>query len=263
MKKIGFLFLFFLFSLVRVEAATLHAIVVGHTTSNIGPGVTTDINAISQEAKRISALTGLDLKVSKFVEDDFDPKTVLKALQELAPESEDVILYFHVSHGFRTFSMIDAWPAFDFGAKPALEFTKVAEILQAKGARLTLLFANCCNNYIPYWAAPSFCQTSYNLMPPLFSSYLKEGYRQLFLRSQGVVVAAASKPGQYAWISKAQGGFFTRSFLESLRQEVHDGKTACWQDVMDNTVDRTRGGTLHFESLQEPIYFADVSQWLE
>lgn len=259
MKKITTTLLLCLIALAaHIDAAVLHVIIAGDTQCNIGSGVEVDIALLRTECERIAKFTGLELRETTFIGEDFDSELILTSLKTLEAEPDDVVMYYHTSHGFRTRSMEKHWPALDFGAKPALDLSDIIAVLGVKQQRLTLILADCCNNCIPDWAVPPFCRMQ---IPYFFRrGYESRNYRHLFLEQQGMVVATASKPGQYAWIDLYFGGFFTTSFLYNLKAVCQraPSESVSWDDVLLNCATDTLNRSQSTDHSQEPVYMVDT-----
>lgn len=237
----------------QADAATLHAIIAADTNCNIGTGVNIDVDLVRAEFKRIAKFTDLDLHETLFVGDRFHSALVFDFLKQLQVQSDDVVIYYHSSHGFRCENMEEVWPALDFGSKPALDFSDIIDVIKAKPQRFALVLADCCNNYIPNWAVPPF----YRSLPVQIAPALAEiaNYRELFLGHEGLVAAAASRPGQYAWVSMLWGGFFTTSFLNGLVTQCQQNWTkATWDEVLHDAWSTTIWMANHMDCPQEPIY---------
>jgi len=102
--------------------------------------------------------------------------------------------------------------------------------LKAKGARLTLAFAEACND-IKDMVAPD----RYRAMSPVVARNLKA----LFRDARGEVVACSSTRTQYSYIDLDNGGFFANMFLEALNEVTISSKVPTWEDMMRLTVAKT------------------------
>lgn len=246
--------LYALFTEPFLAAANLHVVIAADTESDLAEGIQADLYLVDQEIHRISRYTGLTLKKRIFSGSAFDPMLLVDYLKTLDVKSDDALIYYHSSHGFRTETMQKAWPALDFGTKAALDLADVVSIIQSKPQRFALILADCCNNCIPAWANPPFYH--WNLGQPWnIEKARMTNYRKLFMEQRGIIVAAAASPGQYAWIDLYFGGFFTTSFLAQL-QTCCDQKTTdvSWQEILERTKAATRERCIDAEFEQTPIY---------
>lgn len=243
----------------NLHAATLHVVITADTQAeDIQSGIKADLYLMDQELSRISRYTGLQIKKRIFSDAEFDPVLVLDHVKALEVKSEDVVIYYHASHGFRTFYMDNAWPALDFGKKPAIDFADIVEIIKTKPQRFALLLADCCNNCISIWSVPPFYRqelaSSWNS-----GKYRIHNYRKLFLEQRGIVIAAAASPGQYAWINAYFGGFFTSSFLAQLKQSC-DQRTGDiqWSTILEKTKGATHDMCVDLKHSQDPLYLIEL-----
>jgi hypothetical protein len=247
------------FSQFTLHAATMHVIIAADSNQeDIGSGIRADLYLLNQELNRIARYTGLLIEKKTFADDDYHPDLIFDYLKQLIVGTDDVVLYYHSSHGFRTERMPNAWPALDFGALPAVDFSDIVTLIERKPQRFALILADCCNTCMPSWAVPPFYRhdlsAGWNL-----AKYRTYNYRKLFLDQRGVVIAVAAQPGQYAWINLYFGGFFTTSFLAQLK-ECCDQKTGDvqWSEILEQTKLATQQMCVDLEHLQDPIYEINI-----
>jgi len=247
-----FLGLFWLTTVPAAYAATLHGIIVGNTLDEtIGGGVVKNLELIHKELVNIARLADLELSETVVVDQDYDPQVVFATVQELETEEDDVVVYYHNSHGFRTQEMKEPWPIFFFGWDHyCVRCLDVMHLLGEKPHRLSIIFAETCNNYVPVHQAPHhFAELGW------FTTGAAHGYRKLFRESSGMIVTSASQPGQYAWISLERGSLYTCSFLKALHRAVHHNNVT-WSEVLEEACHRTVNLSLSLKSTtrQDPQY---------
>jgi hypothetical protein len=68
-----------------------------------------------------------------------------------------------------------------------------------------------------------------------------EKLKKLFVNSSGNIIITGSSPGEYSWCN-ANGGFFTLSFIQALKEEIGYMRTEAptWEHIAQNTVKSTQ-----------------------
>jgi hypothetical protein len=236
-----------------VQAATLHVLIVGDVNDwGIGRSVRKDVNNIKALVGEIIEATGLDLDQAIFIEENFSQHNVTNWLSNLRVGPDDVVMYYHSGHGYRTLAMEEVWPALSFGwFGGSLRLKEVADAVVAKRPRLALVMADVCNSYID---SHDEDDRAVHLDPR--ADYLRqEGFRRLFLHSRGHLVASSSKPGQYSVCMHDKGGLFTEAWRAALDDTLEHGSRASWDKLMTATMDKTRSfGRYMGYTRQEPHY---------
>ncbi len=240
------------------DAARLHAFIIADTLDpSIGAGVALDRELMHAEMVRIAYYADLDLCETILEGKDYDPILVLDVIEELKTEPDDVVVYFHCSHGFRTPLMQEPWPALFFGWHQwALRLDSVLKMLRSKPHRFTLVIADVCNNCVELIHAPRLL--------PMFTvmgsdHYLKSAYQRFYRDKRGWVVVSGAKPGQYAWMDVNSGSFLTQNFLrcfqDCARRGMHD-----WVSLLQSASQCTLGWCKAIEGLspQEPLYSVEL-----
>jgi hypothetical protein len=212
---------------VATLAATLHALFVIDTDdANIGRMVARDLDIMGDEVQRIAQATGLTLNDRVYRGRDFTTKNVMDAVRSIAPARDDVVLFYYSGHGFRTKNKNTRWPYLYFHNKPPnpVDFGWVVDEMARKGARLTLVLTDSCNNVVNV----QIRETQKAL--PQGMSKAANGYRELFLNYRGLIAAASSIPGETS-TATSSGSLFTLSFLKALRGEVVRPRPT-WESLM-------------------------------
>lgn len=213
-----------------IHAATMHAIIVGDTQSNIGNASTIDLGRIKQHLQTVSYYTDMELIGREYSSFNFRAEKVMEYIDSLTVDDDDVIVFYYTGHGFRTPSMDNPWPALFFGFNDdALDIHAIANILAEKNPRFLLVIADCCNNLVEESDAPTVRKNA------MFSlrkdSKAIHGYRKLFCDFHGVVVASSAEAGEYALCNNAIGGFFTYAYLESEKNEIQNPEPT-WEALL-------------------------------
>ena len=106
----------FFYGMPVAHAATIHAVLIGDTLDPIiGGTVQTDIDRMNRLLQAIANSGDLDLSLHIFDGDEYQPRPIFDYVKNLQVDDDDVVFYYHSSHGFRGRSMKEAWPALYFG----------------------------------------------------------------------------------------------------------------------------------------------------
>ncbi len=216
-----------------VQAATLHVIIAANTNDEtIGTGAAVNVQIMTAFAQQVAQRTGLELKLKVFQGDEHRPDYIYDCLNDLHPQYDDVLLYYHNTHGFRTKNMNEPWPALCF-ENSYVRLQEIIDMLKQKQQRLTLVFTEACNNLID---VHSPLDHKMDLTPLWF--WYKNNYSRLFKTAAGIIVASSSEPKQYSWISPTTGGIYTNSLLEAFNDGVRSSNSS-WDSIMQKAAENT------------------------
>ena len=249
------------------KKATLHLIVVANTAiSDIGEGCNVDKRNLITEFQDVASALGIGFRKYIVEGSNFTKSQTLSTLNNLTPSSNDIVVFIYRGHGFRWSNQTETWPQMDlrtsnytrFGANTSLGLQEVYNIIKSKGARLNLVLADCCNNDIGINKinnSPYMQMQSKNI-------YDAVKLRRLFLESKGNILSCAASPGEYSWVNNTMGGFYTVSFMQSLREEVSylSKGTPSWTTILNGTIQSAKNKTNMCSncSAQNGKYYADV-----
>jgi len=179
---------------------SLHAIVITDLSSEPAQR---DWAIIGQEFSQICKRVGLTFRPQYFHSNE--PGLNL-ALKKLRCQPDDVLLFYFSGHA----SNWDGWPSFaNQGDQIRYQQTKVYEVLRAKAARLTLVWFDGCN-------IGRYQRTEYKFKK-VYKIGLYDHLKFLFRKSRGIVLACASRTGNFAYGNEDSGSFFTVSLMEAIR----------------------------------------------
>jgi hypothetical protein len=234
-----------------LQAATLHAIIAAHTTDeDIGSGVKCNVDCMTSLFNQIAQGADLELKLTVFRDHQFSSRLIFDHIKGLQVEADDVIIYYHSSHGFRTPQMQEQWPGLFFGwHQNALRLQDVMEVIEQKPQRLALIIAEVCNNTIEF--GPQFYHMDLGSWFD-FDGRSKQNYYRLFRDFCGTIVATSSEPGQYSWIDLRSGGLFTTSFVQSMRSALKC-RNPDWSLVLQKTCEGASQKARDYGKTQSPI----------
>lgn len=221
----------------------LNLIIVANTLDNsIGNGCNVDRIKLTNEFKNISEALNIGFSKTVIYGDAFKKDNINKALNELNPGSNDIVVFFYRGHGFRWSNQKSSWPQMsmrysNYQKLDGMGLDEVYNAIVQKGARLNLVFGDLCNNDIgisqPDNQPSNFLQSSF--YPSI------EKLKRLFLISKGNLLSAAARPGEVSWVNQYDGGFYTSSFFEALYKEVSiNTGYGDWNNLIDNTINNAR-----------------------
>jgi len=229
--------------------AKLHLIIVANTLiSDIGPSCIADRDKLDYEFSNISEALGLTYR--KYVVDgtNFNKENVQYALDLVHPGSNDIVVFVYRGHGFRWDNQTDAYPMMDLRAssymtiseQSSMSLSSIYTQIKAKGARLNLVLADCCNNKvgITQVTANSYLNLQADNRPDI------NKLKRLFVNARGNLISAAAKAGEYSWANYL-GGFYTISFIQALKEKIGYLNTGSysWSDILTYTAQLARDKT--------------------
>lgn len=252
------------------EKSTLHLMVVANTAiGDIGASCGIDRRNLVSEFKGIAEAVGMGYKQYILEDQDFTKANLVTTMGNFRPAANDVVIFIYRGHGFRWSNQTKNYPQLDLryssytriSEATSINLEEVYSTLTAKGARLNLFFADCCNSDvgISQLTSASFMNMQSN------NSYDLQKLRKLFLSSKGYLISTAASPGEVSWANNANGGFYTVSLLQSLREEIsylHQDE-ADWEELVQNTIQGARykssKGVCSNCTVQNGIYYSQIS----
>ncbi len=216
-----------------LQAANLITVIVADTADeSIGSSTAADFQKVRAEAQKISSYTGLRLKEVTLKGKDVRPAVLLRKMEQLRVNEDDVVFFYFSGHGYRTSDKEgNPWPNLFFSlVSEGIDFSFVAKELQEKKPRLLLLLADVCNSFVPdAWAPPLVYKAFGGAAPD--QEVIKANYRSLFLETSGTVMITSSEVGEYSYATP-EGGLFTLEFLKSLNKAVKSTEYPDWELIL-------------------------------
>lgn len=205
----------------------LHLILVANTEDRkIGKTCAIDKESTHKLYNEIADYLGIHFNPIVIAGKDFSKLNVERAINELRPGTEDIVIFYYSGHGFNDLKNNTKYPFLDlrdkasqkYGDPYTMNIESIYQQLKRKGARMNLVFGDCCNN------DPS---QSSNISGEAASTRVSsigwnmDNCRALFMNNKklSMLLAAASK-GQLSAGNAADGGFFTFNFSESLEKAM-------------------------------------------
>ncbi|HKK75803.1 MAG TPA: caspase family protein [Saprospiraceae bacterium] len=225
----------------------------------LGAGARTALQVVSDQFSAAAKSINYQVRPLVVQQDQFNRNNLQEAIQNLQVGEEDIIVFYYFGHGFRYNNDASRYPTCFVGKngidEPEVAAWPLLEIYQQltqKQARLTLVFAECCNNEIGI-PAPIDNYVATRQMSVNFAS--KDRYKALFLQNRGSILLASSDQGQVSWATST-GGYFLDGFMDAIQYQVSSGNTApvSWKSLLEDTEKRVRRMAAEKKRLQEPIY---------
>lgn len=203
-----------------IDAATLHAIIVGDTyDDSIGDDVAVDVDNMYYYIKKAASKSGLSSNVNTIYGSAATRDNFIKKLEQLEVETDDVVIVGFHMHGYRFRDKESIWPNLYFGQSDnGLEFDYVINKLREKNPRLFIALADVCNTYAKKGSISTKREIGW--IDWLFGTTEKRNFKKLFLNYKGSIIAAGAIPGQSSWGNDRVGGFMTASLLDSIKDVI-------------------------------------------
>ena len=209
--------------------ATLHALIcAADVDSSLGSGSVKDRDIINQWADTISQQTGMALNKLMFTESgsNLTESALMDAINSLSVSSDDVIMFYYSGHGgANERSGGTKWPVMKFMNDALVDLYEVNNKITSQGARLTIVLADCCNNFS-------------NQAKVIRSNTIRgssQGYQKLFLQQRGSILASGASQGEFSIGEDGAGGLFTKQFFESFDETVSSSNPS-WNTVMQRSI---------------------------
>lgn len=225
---------------------------------DIEDGVERDLERIQKEIGIIAKYTHMEVSEKLFLGKKSDPQKLLTHLHGLNVESDDVIFFYFSGHGYRTkLEQENDWPSLAFEkADVGIRFTEISEVLQTKPARLTLLFADCCNNKMSLSSAPKILKPKAKLQRKEINSLMKAGYQKLFLEAHGLLMVASAQAGEYSYTDDDDGSMYTIALTKGFKEISQlPVENVTWEALIDVSQSRLLKMTKKNKVKQHPVIF--------
>jgi len=238
------------------EKAKIHVILATDLhADDLEKSVALDLKRVENVIAQICKYTHMEVNKKLFLGDKSDPAMLLNYIENLEVQHNDVIWFYFSGHGYRTKINESDWPYLAFEkADVGLEYREIGHTLKAKGARLTLLTADCCNNVMKISHAPKvFCHKK-----KIPKANVQQGYQQLFLKAQGFLMVASADAEEYSYADDDDGSSFTVAFARSLHTLTSTSNDLTWKVVLKQTKKNLYKLTKDEKIGQNPIVVDDT-----
>lgn len=233
----------------------IECILIGQTDIwDIGQACKISLNRVEKWVQDIEKSTGIPANITRIEGKNYNKTFIQNYLNNLTFERPEntIVIFYGTGHGFNYDENVLKYPVFavhptrkEFEKEEFEQFRlslqkDIHDPLLRKGARFVTTLGELCNG-LEKLPVPDI----YRPMKPCANSY-----RDLFLETEGDIIAASSKRGQLSYTSGLKGGVFLGEFLRSFYASVDDcNEKPDWGSILDNTQVLTKD-----INGQEPIY---------
>ena len=232
---------------------TMHVIIVAdELDEHINKGVVKDVSLISEMYKAVKVQLGITsfnmITVSK---EKFSKKGVEDALRTVKPGPDDIVIFHYTGHGFNDKNPNHPYPNmflrtdknnWDTSMLPSitLNMEDVYTAIVKKGARLNLVFADCCNSTWDDYPVLSVGRLDESVTRGTQVLNLDK-CKALFLDTRASIIVASAQKGETARTGR-DGSYFTFSFARSFSESMgllDPHPTLTWDELLDMTKAKT------------------------
>ncbi len=240
-------FFFFLAPFTELFGESLHALIACDTRSNIRTSTRKDIAHLRTSLREISIQTGLHLSMRFLYGDNLSTEKVQAWISSVKKKPPDIVLFYYSGHGFRTRASTTPWPSLYFPKKlENISSETVYNDLRTLPSRLVIIILDCCNTVMK--GPPSLMAA---LAPDRGHQRASlPGLKTLFIRTEGIIIAAGSSPGESAF-AQDDGSIFTNSLIQALSTEAKNEEVS-WKNIFDRV-------SMICSPRQRPISFLQVT----
>lgn len=226
---IGFLIAFTI-GIAPGHCQTLHVISAADTQDpQMGVEFKLNSKEIHNYVTSLSKTINLELDLIEIEEGAYSCASIGTAIKNLSVKPDDVILFFHSGHG--NSPRLDAndksasiFPSLECASAlgaPIPNLEDISNELRAKGAGLTIVGADSCNNFVsvpPTKFAPAFIAS--------------HRMRTMFLNYRGYILVSSSSPGEFSFYADRSTGLFTSQLLGVLKNPPNVAPNSIWEQVI-------------------------------
>jgi hypothetical protein len=225
----------------------LFLIIVANTNdASIGKSCEIDRDATLATFKEIAEFLNIQFVPKEISGNIYSKKNVENAIKAISPNPNDIVVFYYSGHGFSDSSDKYLFPHLDLrdkifeypGAPYELKMEDIYATLKKKGARLTMVFSDCCNSAIG--KAPVSSSNAIGTRPSGLG-WSQNNCRSLFMdtKQYSILMTAAAKGEESAGNSN-DGGFFTFNFRETMEKYMAPVfKDITWEKIVQTAQTQT------------------------
>ena len=229
---------------------TLSALLACDTLSDLDGPIKKDAANLKILLREITRYTGLRVDQVELFGNDLSADSVQFWLENVKKSSPEIVLIYYSGHGYRTALSPTSWPYLFFSVhEETLDPQTLWNDLSGAGPRLVIVLLDCCNR-ISTRAGPTF---SVMKKGAGWENKNRPGFKTLFLRTQGTVIATGASPGEPAF-ALDNGSLFTTSFTQTIRA-LTSNKNVSWRAVFDRTISLC-------SYMQRPVCSVQTTAWV-
>lgn len=226
-----------------------HLIVVGDIEdSTIGPACNKDLQRTVETFDSLRRYLGITGFITTTIAGNELSKTnVQKAVENLSPAANDIVVFYYSGHGFRTLGENKVYPNMKLKTlhtnrkdvlDNSLNIEDIFVAIKNKGARFNLVMSDCCNDDI---LSTNISGTKPGKTRGSGIEWSENNVRTLFLDKKPVsILVTAALSGQRAASNKNFGSFFSYFFKTSLEDYASRSKNnVSWEQLLQETKKQT------------------------
>jgi hypothetical protein len=218
--------------------------VIDATDTSIGNSCLKDKERVTNFCKKLSDFIDLSYTPIEIEKDNYTINGLKNAIDAIDAASNDVVIFIYSGHGFsyrdddaNAFPQLALWegdaPTIEALRTNSINLEEVFNLIVAKGARLNIVFSDCCNTFVEL---PRFDN---NLpFPPWPTTWNHRLATELFIDTKGSYLISAASKGQFAASNNKEGGFFTFSFFRAIELAIVLGSFASSWSLIIKDADR-------------------------
>jgi hypothetical protein len=225
----------------------MHVIIVANTTdSAVGGNSKKGMDNAETVFSEIAETMGIKTRITKIFGSNFGREAVVRALNQLNPASQDIVVFYYIGHGFRLASTTSPNPLMDLRSnnyedyvKFAMSIDDVYRQIRSKGARLNIVLSDCCNwdvgKPLPY-GRPDLQPRDSGL------DFDVDKCKALFLPSiRTSILGVAADKNQLSVSNPSLGGFFFHYFSTMVKQGISKSSSGMpnWVQILEETKSKT------------------------
>ena len=204
------------------KMAKLHLIVVANTEDEIiGPTCLLDKDRTVKTFKDLAEFLGIGFQSNVIFGNNYNRLNVQNAVSALTPQKNDIVIFYYSGHGFKDENNGRQFPniiltnkSFENVDANSINIEDVYNNIKNKGARLNLIFSDCCNNG-PQDRASITCDVPRTRNSTI--GWSLENCKSLFMNPKPMsILMTAAQKGEMSTGNLTFGGFFTNQFRTNL-----------------------------------------------
>ncbi len=233
------------------KGITMYLLIVADIgDESIGIDCTKDYQNLVSTYSKIAAQIGVRLDTLSIMGPRYSKSNVEKALKNLHPAGNDIVIFHYTGHGFNTDLPDKKFPNIFLQTskkyksedlpKISLNIEDVYQTIINKGARLNFVFSDCCNNILG--SKPKKSDIDPNRGGVLDIN--PEKCKTLFIDQQASVLATAAQKGELSRSNETVGGYFTSNFVTQLNELLSPVYNPYVKITWDGILGKTKEVTL-------------------